>query len=94
MRAGGARGLAALDPLASKPHLRLTAGNGRACPLQTGAGQHQETPELMLIEIPHRVEEIAIEGHGSYATSRGANNRVIFLRSVSVQASGGVIRSA
>ena len=92
MWAPGASRLAAPDALPAQPHLGmilLAQGTG---PLQLGAGEDEQTPEVVLVEIPDRVQQIPVEGH--QATESGANSRVTVRRSVRVQPRGGIMRSA
>lgn len=70
--------------------------DGDAGALEPGAGQDEEASEAWLIEVSDRVDQVPIE-RDAQATSldpEGVNRRVTFRRSVSVQPSGGVIRSA
>jgi hypothetical protein len=60
--------------------------------LQLRPGQDEKTAKVVLVQIPDRVQQIAVESH--QATESGANNRVTVRRSVKVQPCGGIIRSA
>ena len=75
-------------------HLRVVLPGQRPGPVQLGTGQDEETAKVVLIEIFDRVEQIAVEGHLSYATESGANSLVTVRRSVRVHPSGGLMRSA
>ena len=61
--AGRAALLAALDHLLAKPHLGPIFGADHALAFELCPGQDQQTAEVVLVEVPDRVEEIAVEGH-------------------------------
>jgi hypothetical protein len=92
MRAFGATRFAASHLLLAKVYLRLLIlGEGPGA-VELRLGEDHEAAQLMVVEIPDRIQQIAVEGH--QATERGANSLVVDRRSVSVQPWGGVIRSA
>jgi hypothetical protein len=63
--------------------------------VQLSTGEDEEAAEVVLVEIPDCVEQIAVEGHQEgYATESGANSLVTVRRSVRVHPSGGIMRSA
>lgn len=82
MRASGASGLPAPDPLPSHTHFRFRAKRRTCDRLQLGTGEDLKPSEVVLVQILDRVEQVAVEGH--QATCTGANNRVTVRRSVSV----------
>lgn len=74
MRAPGARGLAAADPLSPKAHVFVRCE--RAGGFEPGPGEDDQALKLVGIELLHRVQKIAVDCH--YATSSGANKRTVF----------------
>ncbi len=63
MGAGGTALLSALDHLFAKTHLRPVLGADHALAFELGAGEDQETAEVVLVEVSDRVEEVAVERH-------------------------------
>ena len=78
--------------LLTEVHFGMVIGLQSAGALQLGPGQDEQPAQVVLIHFPHRVQEIAVEGH--QATDNGANSRVTVRRSVRVHPWGGIIRSA
>jgi len=83
--------LAAPHGLLAQVNLRMVVRAQCTHGLKLCPGENQQAPEVVLVELFDRVEQIAVEGH--QATESGANNLVTVRRSVSVQPCGGVIRS-
>ena len=92
VRTAVAAALPASDHLLSHPDLRLVSVLNGSGTLELSPCQDLKAPQVVLIEVFDRVEQIAVERH--QATWTGANRRVAVRRSVSVQPWGGVIRSA
>jgi len=63
MGAGRATLLSALDHLFAQPDLGPILRTDRSLSLELGAGQDQKTTEVVLVEVPDRVEQVAVEGH-------------------------------
>ena len=63
--------------------------------LESRPREDEQAPKAVLVEFPDRIDQIPIE-RNAQATSLdpGVNRRVTLRRSVNVQASGGVMRSA
>jgi hypothetical protein len=64
-------------------HLGMVFSLEGAASMELGAGEDQESAQVVLVEVLDRVQQIAVERH--QATERGANSRVTVRRSVKVQ---------
>ena len=92
MWALGAPWLPAPDTLLAQLHLGMILCGQSSRPLKLCPGQDEKTAKVVLVQIPDRVQQVAVEGH--QATESGANSRVTVRRSVRVQPCGGIILSA
>jgi hypothetical protein len=63
MWAAGAPLLATADRLLTEMDLGVVLPRQGAGPMQLGPGQDEETAQVVLVEIFHRIEQIAVEGH-------------------------------
>ncbi len=71
VRARRAAGLPTLHLALSQSNRGLRA-DGHTALLQTGAGEDEQPPKFWLVELANRIEQIAIEAHGSGDTGAGS----------------------
>ena len=66
MRTGRAPELAAANAALAEPDVRrLGPLDGHPVGLEARPGEDEEAPQIVLVEISDRIDQISIEGHGS-----------------------------
>lgn len=63
MRAAGATGFSTANELLAEPYPGSILGADRSISFELCPSQDQQTPEVMLVKVPDRVEQIPVERH-------------------------------
>ena len=95
MGTGPTFGLPASNASLSEPDRRFRRPDRHPDALESGTCEDEQAPKAGLVEFFDRIDQVPIE-RDAQATSLdpGVNRRVTLRRSVNVQESGGVMRSA